>query len=166
MRPLVLSLAAVAALAASGCSRGYSTPEELYEEIVRVSTAGDWARHWALLTDDQRRAFAKDVEVNRITYEKNPGARNSVRQFNVTLEEYNTLPPEKIWERAHTGLERVMIGAKVVGRVRDPANPDSIGYEVEMADGMRVMFVLKNVPSKGWLMHEQRLVRAGGAEVR
>lgn len=159
MRSLVLSLAVLVA-ALPACSGGYSTPDELFAEIVRVNESGDHARLWTLLTEDQRRAFIADVEANRRTYERNPGARAAVKQFNMTLEEYNTLPPEKIWERAHKGTERTLAGAKVVGRLRDPANPDSIGLEVETADGMRFMFVMKEVPSRGWLMHEQRMQRA------
>ena len=150
---------AVAALALAACSDGPATPEELFEEGCRVTIEGRHGAFWELMTRDQQKRVMSEWAGMRDTLRRNPGARRMVDRFQVTYEEFLTLPDREIWARAHKGTEPVLVGAKIIDKMVDPVNGQDVGLTFETTAGQQFRWIMRQEPGRGWRLQFQTPVK-------
>lgn len=153
-----LGLASLVALLAA-CSDGPATPEELFEEGCRVTIEGRHGAFWELMTRDQQQRVTGEWAGMRETLRRNPGARKMVDRFQVTYEEFLTLPDRELWARAHKGTEPVLIGAKIIDKMTDPVNGQDVGLTFETTAGQQFRWIMRQEPGRGWRLQFQTPVK-------
>jgi hypothetical protein len=156
VRRASLAAAAVAAAGlAAACSRGAETPEELFElgrEWVSTGRHGEFYDH---LSTEQRADFERRMDGMRETLRRNPGARNLASQFQVSYEEFLTLPYPELWIRAHRGTEPAMVGARIIDRTTDPVTGRDVAITFETSGGQQFRWIMRFEDGRGWTFQAQ-----------
>jgi hypothetical protein len=147
---VALATAALAFLLAA-CAERFSTPEEFWTEYLRRHAAGDHRGTWALFSAEGRTFFCEQIDRSRETLRRNPGTEKLATQFQVTPEEFLSLPYDEIWRRSNRNTEKVLEGSRIVQKATDPRRPDVTALDVETRYGQKFRFSIVQDAERGWL---------------
>lgn len=149
-RRLAILSAVALALLLGACSSGPESPRALFDEFLRLHTAGDFAGTWTLLSAEGRRRWAENIAANRDTLRRNPDNPKIASQYQVTDREFLALPVDELWATSCRGTERVLLGAKIVAEAPDPAEPGVVMLDVETAHGQKFRWFVHEDGDRGW----------------
>lgn len=156
---LALLVGLAGALLAS-CGSGPSTPEELFERIVAAMNAGRPGVVYDLLSTEEKARWDQAVRNNKETTLKNPGARGRlVTQYQMTFEEFQRATPAQVWDRAHSNMELVLRGARVVDKTTDPVLPTDVWLTFETTGKQRFRWIMREEPGRGWTLQKAEAVK-------
>jgi hypothetical protein len=149
-RLVALLSAALAILLAAACSAGPESPRALFDEFVRLHTAGDFGGTWTLLSDEGRRRWGEGIERNRDTLRRNPKNPKIATQYQVSDAEFLSLPASELWRRSSAGTERALAGAQVVAEAPAPNEPGVVQLDVETIHGQKFRWFVHVDGDRGW----------------
>ena len=147
--------AAGLALAAAACSQGAETPEELFRLGCEWVTSGRHGEFYDHLSTEQRADFERRMDGMRETLRNNPGARNLASQFQVSYEEFLTLPYPELWIRAHKGTEPALVGARIIDRTTDPVTGRDVAITFETSGRQQFRWIMRFEDGRGWTFQAQ-----------
>lgn len=148
--PAVLPAALLVLLAAVSCTARIETPRGLMDEVIRRQTEKDYGGTWDLVSEEGRRRFAQAVDASRQTLRKNPNNPNIAKQYQVSDQEFLTLPIDAIWRRSLAGTDRVLLGAKVISEAPAPGEFGVVQLDVETAYGQKFRYYVHEDGDRGW----------------
>ena len=154
-----LVLAGLAVVATMSCSDGPESPEALFEEGCRVVIEGRHGAFWDLLTRDQQVDVMKRIDGMRETMKRNAGARNLIEPWQVTYEEFMTLPYPELWGRHTRGAEKVLVGAKIIDKTTDPVTGTDVAITFETKWGQQFRWIMRHEEGRGWRLQGQHAVK-------
>jgi hypothetical protein len=157
---ILLLLLVVCAPFLAACGESPATPEELFEEGCRLTNEGRHSAFFDLLSTEQRKDVIDRIEAMRSTVERNPGTKKLVENYwRVSVDEFRTLPYPELWQRAHQGSERVLVGAKILDKSVDPVNGRDVVITFETTAGQRFKWIMRHEPGIGWRFQQQLPVK-------
>jgi hypothetical protein len=129
----------------TACGGRPSTPESLFEEVVRLNSRGESGRIWDLLTEDARQSFIQSIDGYRAYIRGNPNDTTDkfYKQFHVERREVLTMSYVDLFIRENEGRKRAFEGAQIKEKTPDPTQPDEEILTVEGAAGTFYMRVRK-----------------------
>jgi len=137
-------------LCAAACSSRVESPRALFDQFVRLHTEKDFSGTWDLLSEEGRRRWTAAVDGSRQTLRKNPNNPKIAQQYQVSDQEFLTLPADELWRRAAAGTDRVLLGAKVVAEAPAPGEPGVVQLDVETAYGQKFRWFVQEDGDRGW----------------
>jgi hypothetical protein len=143
----------------AGCGSGPATPEELFERIVSALNQGRPGVVYDLLSTEEKQRWVQGIANNKDTSRRNPGARKMLEQYQMTYEEFQAATPAQVWDRAHSHMENVLRGARIIDKTTDPVNGTDVWITYETSAKQRFRFVMRHEEGRGWTLQRGEPVK-------
>lgn len=144
-----------------GCSGGARSPEELFARGCEAMCEGRPVDFFHLYSPRAQQEWYDAVANQAERMRNNPGARNLAKQYQLTYEEFMALAdrPVEVFRRAHQGMERVLVGARIIDKSTDPVNGRDVRVVFETSSLQQFRWTMRPDESGDWWIESAEPVK-------